>query len=67
MSSGLSYLNSLDRSISYTRGAGLAFISIIFVEISELNANSVEPNQTPRSVASDLGLHYLSMSFCMGH
>ena len=27
-----------------------------------LNANSVDPDQTPSSVASDLGLHYLPMS-----
>ena len=33
-----------------------------FVEISELNANCVDPDQTRRSAASDLGLHYLSMS-----
>ena len=31
----------------------------MFVEISELNAKSVDPDQTPRSVASDLGLHCL--------
>ena len=33
-----------------------------FVEISKFNANSVDPDQTPRSVASDLGLHCLPMS-----
>ena len=27
------------------------------------DANSVEPNQMPQSVASDLGLHCLPMSF----
>ena len=27
-----------------------------------LNANSVDPDQTPRSAASDLGLHCLPMS-----
>ena len=26
------------------------------------NANSVDPDQTPRSAASDLGLHRLSIS-----
>ena len=30
---------------------------LCFIEISVFNANSVEPDQTPRSVASDLGLH----------
>ena len=27
-----------------------------------VNANSVDPDQAPRSAASDLGLHYLPMS-----
>ena len=27
-----------------------------------VNANSVDPDQTPRSAASDLGLHCLSLS-----
>ena len=27
-----------------------------------MQANSGDPDQTPHSVASDLGLHYLSMS-----
>ena len=30
--------------------------------IPVLNANSVDSNQTPRSAASDLGLHFLPMS-----
>ena len=30
--------------------------------MSELNASRVDPDQTPHSVASDLGLHYLLMS-----
>ena len=30
--------------------------------ISAFNANSVGPDQTPRTAASDLGLHCLSMS-----
>ena len=30
--------------------------------MSELNANSEDPGQTLRSVASDLGLHCLPMS-----
>ena len=32
------------------------------MEIPKCNANSVEPDQTPRSVASDLGPHSLLMS-----
>ena len=33
-----------------------------FIEILVFNANSIYPDQTPRSVASDLGLHCLPMS-----
>ena len=33
-----------------------------FIEIPVFNANSVDRDQTPRSAASDLGLHCLSMS-----
>ena len=62
MPSGFVYFNSLDRFIFYMRGAWLVFILSCFVEISELNANSVDPDQTPRSAASDLGLHYLPVS-----
>ena len=62
MQSGLFYLNYLDRSISYIRGDWLVYIIIMFcrnLEISGLNANSVDPDQTPRSAASDLGLYCL--------
>ena len=62
MPSGFSYLNSFDRPISYIRSVRLVFIVIMFVEISALNANSVDPDQTPRYAASDLGLHCLPMS-----
>ena len=48
--SAIFYLISLDRSISYIRGICLVFIIIL----SELNANSEVPDQTPRSAASDL-------------
>ena len=33
----------------------------------ELNANSVDPDQTPRFAVSVLGPHYLPMSSFMGH
>ena len=33
-----------------------------FTEIPVCNANSVDPDQTPRSAASDLGLHCLPAS-----
>ena len=34
----------------------------MFCKISELNANSVDPDQMPHSEASDLGLHCLPIS-----
>ena len=33
-----------------------------FVELSELNANCVDPDQMPLYAASDLGLHCFPMS-----
>ena len=33
-----------------------------FTDFFVRNANSVDPDQTPRSAASDLGLHCLPMS-----
>ena len=56
MPNELFYLNSLDRPISYIRGVWLDLLLSRFVEISERNANSVDPDQTPRSAASNLGL-----------
>ena len=66
MPSGFFYFNSLDGFISYIRGVWLVFIIIIFAEISELNANSVDPDQMPHSAVSDLGLHCLPMSLLWG-
>ena len=40
----------------------LLLVSCFFVEILELNANSVDPDQMWYSMVSDLGLHYLPMS-----
>ena len=59
MPNKLFFLNSLDKSISYIRGVWL--LSCI-VEISKLNADSVDPNQKPHSVASEHGLYCLPMS-----
>ena len=56
MPAGLFYLHSLDRSISSIRGIWCC------TEISVFKANSVHFDQTPRSAASDLGLHCLLMS-----
>ena len=63
---GLSYLNCLDMSISNRRGVWVVFIIAMFNEISVLNTNSVDPDQTPRSVGSDLGPRYSPMSLFMG-
>ena len=52
----------LDGSQSNVRCIWLVFIIIIFIEILVFNVNSVDPDQTPRSTASDLGLHCLTMS-----
>ena len=57
MPNELFQLNSLDRSISSTRGVWLFLLIPCFIEIPVFNANSVDPDQTPRSVASDLGVH----------
>ena len=62
MPNGLSHLNSFDRFISYTRGVSLVFVISCFEEISKLNANSLDPDQTPHIAASDLGLRCLPMS-----
>ena len=58
-----SYHNYLGRSISYIRGIWLVLLLSCFVEISELNANSVDPDQTPRFAVSDLGLHCFQCPF----
>ena len=39
----------------------IVIYGVEIVEMSEYNANSADPDQTPH-VASDLGLHCLSMS-----
>ena len=61
---GLFFLNSLDRSIFKTNVDWLVFMITMFSMIGFLvcNANSTDPDQTPRSAASDLGLHCLLMS-----
>ena len=58
--------NSLDMSISYIRGVWLDITVIKFCRISELNANSEDPDQTPHSAASDLGVQFVNVPF-MGH
>ena len=34
----------------------------MIIEVNTFNSNSVDPDQTPRSAASDLGKHRLAMS-----
>ena len=43
--------------------SGLLLLLPYFINISVFNANSVDPDQTPRSVASDLGLQFASVHF----
>ena len=62
MPSGIFYLKSLDKSISNRRGSVYFLLLPCFKEFPLFNANTVDPDQTPRSVASDLGLHCLVMS-----
>ena len=57
MPSGFFYFNFLNGFFSYKRGVWFVFIIVMLVEISELNANCVDPDQT-----SDLGLYCLPMS-----
>ena len=51
-----------EQSISNNRSTWLVLLLPCFIEIPEFNANSIDPDQTPRSAASDLGLHCLPIS-----
>ena len=42
--------------------SGYVLLLPCFIETLVFNANSVDPDQTPHSAASDMGLHFLSMS-----
>ena len=44
------------------RVSGNFLVLPCFIEIHVFNANSVDPDQTPYSVASDLGLYCLPVS-----
>ena len=61
MPGGFFYHNPLNRSISNRRDIWLVLSLPCFIEIPVFNANSVDPDQTSCSVASDLGLHCLLM------
>ena len=57
---------SMPSGLFYLKSMGVCMVSFLllpsFVGISELNANSIDPDQTPRYVTSDLGLHCLPVS-----
>ena len=59
---GLSHSYQLDKSIFHLRSVWcpFPFLSYFFIEIPM--KNNVDPDQTPCSAASDLGLHCLPMS-----
>ena len=54
----------VEREKSFITAAPGLFLLSFITEIPVLNANSVDPDQTPRSVASDLGLRYLPFMGC---
>ena len=62
MQSGLFCFNSLGWCISKKRGICVFLLLPCFIEIPLFYANSVDPDQTPHSAASDLDLHCLQMS-----
>ena len=60
MPNGLCHLNSLDGPFPIKRDVRLVFIITMFHRISSIKS-SVDPDQTLRSVASDLEQHCLLM------
>ena len=62
MPNGLSYLYPLCQAISNKNDARSVFIIIMFYKNPVINASNADPDQTPHSAASDLGLHCLQMS-----
>ena len=64
LAGGFFYHNSLNQSISYSWVPGYFLLLVCFTEIPVFNANSVDPDQMPHSVASDLGPHcFVNYSF----
>ena len=65
MPSGLVYLNYLDMFFSCKGVSGQFLLLPFFIKkkkSSVFSENTADPDQTLRSVASDLDLHYLTMS-----
>ena len=54
---GISHYYQLDQSIFVLRVVGWYFSFLFEFLLNNLLANSGDPDQTPRFVASDLGLH----------
>ena len=54
---------TLDRSVSNSRVSGESLLLLCFIEIPVINANNVYSDQLPCSVAYDLGLHCLPITF----
>ena len=59
---GISHLYQMEHFISVLKDIWWYFSSLFKFQYNILQANSGDPDQTPRSVASDLGLHCLNMS-----
>ena len=55
MPSGRSYFNLWNGPFQMEEMSGYFLFLPYFIEIPAVNANSVDPDQTPRSAASDLG------------
>ena len=62
MPNGLCYLNNMNGSFLNRRGVWFVLLLSCFIKNPVLNVNSVDSDQTPRSAASDLGLHCLPTS-----
>ena len=48
------------------QGVWLVLLLLCFIEISVFNADSVDPDQMPRSLVSDMGLHCLPNTLLLG-
>ena len=66
MPNGIFYRHFADRSFSNVRGIWLLFNNTMFIEIPVFDANSVDPDKTPHSAASDLGPHCFANILFMG-
>ena len=61
MSSGPFCYSYLDWSFSNSRVSGKFLLLLSFIEIPVVNTNSEDPDQMLHTVASDLGLHCLTI------